>query len=119
MNCGSAPPNPGVRQNGATSPPVPLSIRERGDSGRPPERVAQGYLEVITCDITIPDADHAIPSGFQQLCARRVIGLRVPPVVRVALELQDETFRQAIEVYDEAAHDVLPAKLQSENLAVP
>jgi len=47
------------------------------------------------------------------------MGLRVPPVVRVALELQDETLRQAIEVYDEAAHDVLPAKLHSENLAVP
>ncbi len=74
---------------------------------------------MITRDIIISDADHAVPSGFQQLRARRVVGPRVPSVVRVALELEDQTLRQAIEVYDEAVQDVLPAKLQSENLAVP
>ena len=69
-------------------------------------------------DVSIPNADDAVTSGFEQLCARGVVALSVTPVMRIALELHDEPLGDTIEVHDKAVQDVLAAELQAEHTAV-
>jgi hypothetical protein len=81
----------------SSSPPVPLSPRERGDDARSPESLPQQRFEALARDIAISDADHAVAGGFEDLGAGSIVGLSVAPVVRVALEFQDEPRGDAME----------------------
>ena len=102
-----------------SSPPVPLSLRERGNDGSPLECAPQECFEARAADVPIPDTDDAVTSGFEQVRAGGVVGLSVTPVVRIALQLHHKPLGDAIEVRDEAVQDVLAAKLEAEHAAVP
>src|SRR6266516_955438 len=101
-----------------SSPPVPPSLRERGNDNTPLECLLQDSLEVFARDVSIPDANHAVPGGFEKCCTGGIIGLLLTRVVHVALEPHDEPLGAAVEVHDEAVEDVLTAKLQAKNAPV-
>src|SRR5207244_10784827 len=92
-----------------SSPPDPLSLRERGDERRPPECIPQEPLEPLACDITVPDADHVVPGSFEQPSALSIVGLSAALIMRIALELQHQPFGGRIEVNDTAVQHVLAA----------
>src|SRR5438034_6070229 len=69
-----------------SSPPVPPSLRERGNDNTPLECLLQDSLEVFARDVSIPDANHAVPGRFEKCCRGAIIGLLLTRVVHVALD---------------------------------
>ena len=83
------------------------------------ESLAQDCLEALARHIAVPDAHHAVARGFEERSAGGVVGQLVGPVVCVTLQVQHQALRDAVEVHDEAAQDVLAPKLQPEHPAIP
>ena len=74
---------------------------------------------MLAGDIAIPDADHEVPGGLEEFRTGEIVHLSIAPVVRVALELDDEPLGGAVEVHDEAVQDVLQAELQAKDASIP
>src|SRR6266704_6480630 len=102
----------------SSSPPVPLSLRERGDERWAPESPPHHLFDVLPCDVAVLDADHAVPCRFERSRAGHVVAPPTVRLVHVSFQLDHEVLRSALEVDDEAVQDLLAAELETEHRAV-
>ena len=95
-----------------SSPPVPLSLRERGDY------LCDWLLEPCLIDVLIANPDYLVSGALEPGTASGVvISLRSFPVL-AAVELYDELQLGAVEIDDESPEDMLATELEAEYAAI-
>jgi len=78
----------------------------------------QDSLQVFRRDVAVPNTDHPVARRCQEFRPGVVVATLRRRVMSVSLQLENDPFRNTVKVHDEAMHDMLPAKLETEHAPV-